>query len=196
MVDVRRFFESRLRRYGDNPKTLDWSPEGQRTRFEVLVEVGPLEGRTVLDVGSGLGHLYDHLVARGIRVAYTGLDLSPRLVAKAQELHPGVRFEVHDVANASLPPADYVLGSGVLNVETGDNDRAMHRLLRSAFAACRTAVAVNMLSTAADWQERGRHYFDPVRMTRYARRLTRRVVMRHDYLPHDFTLYLYREGGP
>jgi trans-aconitate methyltransferase len=193
MVDVRRFFESRLRRYGDSPRTLDWSPEGQQKRFEVLCAVGDLRGRRVLDVGCGLGHLLAFLRERGTEVDYTGVDLSPKLVMKARKLHPAARFEVLDAVTAKLPiGADFVFASGVLNVETGDNETAMRRLLRALFAACREAVAVNMLSTWADWRDRDRHYFDPVRTTRDARRLTRHVVLRHDYMPHDFTLYLYR----
>lgn len=197
MVDVRRFFESRLQQYGNSPRTLDWSAEGQRKRFEILAEAGDLRGRKVLDVGCGLGHLYDFLAARGIGASYYGLDLSPKLVEKARELHPDVAFEVLDAASRSLPrTADYVFASGVLNVETGDNEAAMSRLLRTAYEACHLAVAVNMLSTWADWFERNRHYYDPIKMVRLARRLTRRLVLRHDYMPHDFTLYLYREAEP
>lgn len=75
----------------------------------------------------------------------------------------------------------------------GNNAAVLRQFLRSTFDGCRKAVAVNMLSTWADWYDRGRHYYDPVRTLRHARTLTRRVVLRHDYLPHDFTVYLYRE---
>ncbi len=193
MVDIRRFFESRLRRYGDSPKTLDWSEEGQRRRFEVLAEVGELHGRSVLDVGCGLGHFLNFLEAKSIRSRYAGLDLSPRLIERARELHPAAAFEVLDVTGRSLPRrADYAVASGVLNVETGTNEADMRRMIRACFQACDVAAAMNMLSTWADWREPGRHYYEPIRMVRLARRVSRRVVLRHDYMPHDFTLYLYR----
>lgn len=183
-----------MRKYGDSPRTLDFSPESQRRRFEVFAEVGNLEGQEVLDVGCGLGHLYDYLQERYETVRYVGLDLFPQLVAKAKERHRRVPFEVWDIV--ARPPehkADYVFASGVLNVEQGDNEAATRRLLRACFDAARKAVVVNMLSTWADRFDRDRHYFDPGRMARTARKLTRWVVLRHDYLPHDFTLYLYRE---
>jgi len=194
MVDPVRFYEHRLRRYGNSPRTLGLSPESQRRRFQVLAEVGDLQRSEVLDVGCGLGHLYDFFDERSLRLSYRGADLSPKLIARARRLHPGVDFEVLDALGGSmLWEADFVLSSGVLNLETGSAGAAMSRLLRSAFAACRRATAVNMLSTWADWRDPGRHYFDPSRALRVARRLTPRVVMRHDYLPHDFTLYLYKE---
>lgn len=194
MVDVQKYFERRLRRYGDSSKTLDYSPESQRRRFEVFADIGDLEGRDVLDVGCGLGHLYDYLQERYRTVRYVGLDMSPRLLAKARERHKDVTFEVWDIV--ARPPereADYVLASGVLNVEQGDNEAAMRRLLRHGFGAAKKGLAVNMLSTWADRHDRDRHYYDPGRMVRTAKKLTRWVQLRHDYLPHDFTLYLYRE---
>ncbi len=195
MVDARGFFESRLRRYGDSPRTLGWSPEGQRKRFEVLVDVGDVEGQDIFDIGCGLGHIHQFLTGRFHDVSYRGVDTSPKLISRAQREYPHVPFAVVDAVSQPLPwNADYVFASGVLNMESGNNKAATRQLLRTAFLACRHAVAVNMLSTWADWTERNRHYCDPIGMVRFARRLTPRVVLRHDYMPHDFTLYLYR--GP
>lgn len=193
MPDVRRYFEGRLRRHEDSPKTLDYSSEGQRRRFEVLSEVGDLEGREVLDVGCGLGHLYDFLAARCGTVRYVGLDFAPRLLETARKRLPDVPFVEWDVVDRPLEhEADYVFASGVLNVEQGDNEAAMRRLLRACYGAARMAAAVNMLSTRADRFDEDRHYYVPARMLRAAQKLTRWVVLRHDYMPHDFTLYLYR----
>src|SRR5436309_11006618 len=68
----------------------------------------------------------------------------------------------------------------------------MIRLLRKAWAAANDAVAFSMLSKTADRIEEGRHYYDPIQMTTEALRLTRYTVLRQDYMPHDLTLYLYR----
>ncbi|MBA2247084.1 MAG: class I SAM-dependent methyltransferase [Chloroflexia bacterium] len=45
--------------------------------------LGDLAGKTVLDAGCGQGYLSRMLAARGARV--TGIDLSPRLIAKARK---------------------------------------------------------------------------------------------------------------
>lgn len=114
MVDVRRFYEGRLRKYSDGPQELGWGTEGQRRRFEVLEQVGIVEGAEVLDVGCGLGHLLDYFQnERSVNVSYRGLDLSPKLIEKARELHPRIPFEVANVFSdplrdhrtSSSPPA-------------------------------------------------------------------------------------------
>lgn len=196
MASARSFFESRLKRYGYSPRTLDWSPEGQRKRFEVLLQIGDVNHRDIIDVGCGLGHLLDFLRKKSTSVSYRGFDLSPKLVCRARQEHPGVSFEVIDATERQLPAiADFVFASGVLNLEMGNNDRSMRSMIRSMFRASLSGVGVNMLSTWADWRVEKRHYYDPVKMVRFARGLTRSVVFRHDYLPHDFTLYLFHESG-
>jgi trans-aconitate methyltransferase len=190
---VRQYFESLLQKHGNSPKALDWSPEGQRRRFEVLADIQDLQGLSVLDVGCGLGHLYDFLRGRLGGVDYFGLDLSPRMVEHARKRNPSASFAVYDASADSLPRrADIVFSSGMLNVEIGNNEDAMRTLLRACFSACRLAAGVNMLSTWADRFDPDRHYYDPLRIVRAAHVLTPRVSLRHDYMPHDFTLYLYR----
>ena len=57
----------------------------------------------VLDVGCGPGYVTAHLAGLGIDVA--GVDLSPRMVAQARRLHPGLRFDVASATELALPDA-------------------------------------------------------------------------------------------
>lgn len=77
-----------------------------------LTEVG-VEGRTVLDVGCGIGDLAIETVVRGAARA-AGFDLSPKAIGRARELaaERGVadrtRFEIGDGAKLELPGSDVV----------------------------------------------------------------------------------------
>ena len=51
-----------------------------------------------------------------------------------------------------------------------------------------------MLSSHVNYQEEHLYYFSPERLFSFAKSLTRFVQVRHDYLPFDFTLYLYKEA--
>lgn len=70
-------------------------------------EVGALG--PVLDVGSGPGTVTAHLAGLGLEVS--GVDISPRMVAHARRMHPGLRFTVASATDLAL--ADSSLG-GVL----------------------------------------------------------------------------------
>jgi SAM-dependent methyltransferase len=89
-----------LGRLDDHP----WLRAGLAAFADTVRERGP-----VLDVGCGPGHVTAHLASLGVDAS--GVDLSPRMVAHARRLHPGLRF---DVASATaLGLADASVG-GVL----------------------------------------------------------------------------------
>jgi len=62
------------------------------------------------------------------------------------------------------------------------------------YALATTAVAFNSLSAWAPDQEAGEFYADPLQVVDLCRRLTPWVVLRHDYHPRDFTVYMYKNG--
>jgi SAM-dependent methyltransferase len=66
----------------------------------VLADVLQGNGTRCLDVGCGFGVLVPHLLKAGIkRKQIYGVDLSTEMIRNAQELHPGVNFQVTDFLN-------------------------------------------------------------------------------------------------
>lgn len=196
-MEVRKFFEDRFEAFGDSPKSLDLSVRGQQGRFEVLSQVGDLSGKRVLELGSGLGHFYEFLRDHFPGIRYTGYDFSPKFIECARAKYPSVTFELRDVLADPLDGAyDFVLCSGIHNLETGANDEDMRHLIRKAWGATREGVGFSMLSTYADRLDDGRHYYSPLLVLKEALALTRYVVLRQDYMPHDFAVFLYRNPRP
>ena len=84
-----------------------------RHLLDGLTEAG-LEGRTVLDVGCGIGDLALATLERGAERA-SGLDLSTKAILRARELAAArglgerTTFEVGDGSRAQLPDADVVV---------------------------------------------------------------------------------------
>jgi hypothetical protein len=63
------------------------------------------------------------------------------------------------------------------------------------FALCRKGIAFNCLSTWGAADDGGSEYReDPLRCLAFCRTLSPYVVLRHDYHPGDFTLYLRRQA--
>jgi SAM-dependent methyltransferase len=192
--EVLRYFDRRLDEFGATVEAVDWgSADSQRARFAALAAVGALDGCRVLDVGCGLGDFCGYLerVAKG--VDYQGGDLNPRMVAAAAGRYPAHRFAVLDLLKEDPPGGsyDYVVASGLFYLRDEQFQRAM---VGRMFECCRQAVAFNSLSAWADRRDPGEYYADPARVLDFCHRLTRRVVLRHDYLPNDFTVYAYRDA--
>jgi hypothetical protein len=68
----------------------------------------------------------------------------------------------------------------------------MQQLIERMYDLATKAVAFNSLSAWATDQEASEFYADPLRVVEFCRRLTPRVVLRHDYHSRDFTVYLYK----
>lgn len=190
---IRAFYEPLLAAHGDATAAVGYpEPAGQQGRYAMIAEVGNLAQASVLDIGCGVGHLLDFLRANGFAGDYLGIDLLPEMVERARRRHPGARFEVADfLADAPrLSGRDFVLASGVL--QHGDRER-MERMIAAMYESCQVAAAFNAFSTWYEGTLDARfHAADPLAVLDFCRGLTPRLLLRHEYVAHDFTVYLYR----
>jgi len=206
------YFEGLLDKHGENYLALDWnSPESQRLRYDILQEI-LIYGRksakiSVLDLGCGFGDLYDFFEKEGLidrhKINYLGYDIAPKILDAAKRKHPQAKFELVDVLeNREVPQFDYVFSSGVLNIRTMDLESHMgyaKSMLQRMCELAKIGVAVNFLSqgalsiTKAEDLNSGRYYyFNPEEMLRFCGSICSRYILRHDYHPGDFTVYLLK----
>jgi SAM-dependent methyltransferase len=192
-------YERQLARFGPTARGMDWKDEAsQRLRFQVLCGVCDLDGLDVHEVGAGAGHLLDLLRERGSAAAYSGSDLSPAMLEAARRRHPGVEFERKDLLEDDIGRHDVVLCSGLFHVKLEHSDAEWWSLVRRGvermYAACRVAIAFNLMSDQVDFRAPSLYYASPGEVLEFCRRqLSRRVTLRHDYPLHEFSVYVYRE---
>jgi len=193
------FYRQRWLTHGHSYRTLDWgSQESQQRRFAVLANIGIADGARVLDVGCGLGDFATWLADGGIRVRYTGLDLTPELVSAASLTHPHHRFVHGSVLDPSLLPDerfDIVVASGIFCSYPVAGMERMRQVLHRMWAWSEVGIAFNSLSTWAPQQDSGEFHADPVETLSFCRTLSWRVSLRHDYHPRDFTVHLRHVDG-
>ena len=65
--------------------------------------------------------------------------------------------------------------------------------LRSMYQRSRVATCVDFLSSYVDFQKAGAYHTDPSWALAASKRLTRRVFLRHDYMPYEFSIFLFRD---
>lgn len=71
-------------------------------------------GERILDLGCGTGHMTAQIAASGASVI--GIDRSPDMIDRAQQAHPGIRFEVMDALElAFAEPFDAVFSNATLH---------------------------------------------------------------------------------
>jgi SAM-dependent methyltransferase len=195
---ISQYYDSLVERHGYDPKACDYGRrESQIAKFQVLAEFLPMEGQRVLDVGCGFADFAEFLHQRHGKVQYTGIDISPRMIDEARRRHPQLDLRLANVLSDEFEePFDIVLANGIFYLLGNEAADLMQELIRKMFGLARAGVAFTSLSAWANRQEAGEFYADPVQTLEYCRGLTPRLVLRHDYLPHDFTIYMYRAPLP
>lgn len=191
----RRTFEQ----YGNAPEAVQWSAEGQRWRFDKLLEIaahGKLQGKRLLEIGCGLGHFYPHVREMiSPAVDYTGIDIVPEMIAHAKAAHPEASFECRDIFQAPITGSyDYVFISGVFNAPLREDSREfLSAMIAHAFAACRIGLAFNFTSSHVNFVSEGTNYFDPCWvLSEVLEKLSKKVVMHHHYRNCDVAVFVYR----
>lgn len=191
---IAEYYDERVRRFGHDPRACDYGrAESQQTKFKVLSEVGPLSGRTVLDVGCGFADFADYLSGRFSELRYSGIDLCPAMIEEARRRHPELDLRLRNILEtAPGENFDFVMANGIFYLLGDDAWSTMKLIIDRMYALANRAVAFNSLSSWTPDQEQGEYYADPLQTLQYCRRLTPWVSLRHDYHPRDFTVYMYK----
>lgn len=194
-----KLYQSLLAQHGDSFRSLDWgSRESQIKRFEILADIGISAGDSVLDVGCGLADFNDWLQQNRPGVDYSGIDITPEMVTRASLRFPDVDFSNAtifdlDIGNRSF---DYLVASGIFVFRKEIPEGYLFSTIQKMFSLCKKGVAFNSLSLWASKKTNEEFYADPLRIINFMRTFTSRVVLRHDYHPADFTVYLYKSFTP
>lgn len=206
------YYEGLLARHGENYLALDWnSPDNQKLRFQILKEIlvygKKISNISVLDVGCGFGDLYGFFKAEKLlgryKICYTGYDISPKLLEVAGKKYPDAGFELKDILESrNLPKFDYIFCSGVFNIRTADSGSHLEfvkSMLLRMYDLVNYGVAVNFLSEGAlpisnpeDLNSGRYYYFKSDEILNFCRFICSRFILRHDYHPGDFTVYLLK----
>lgn len=193
---ISTFYDDLVQQYGHTPRACDYGrSESQLRKFKVLSEAMPLTGKRVLDVGCGFADFADFLRDKYKDLVYEGVDIAPAMIQAGRRLHPDLTLRMMNIMEDDPGgPYDLVTANGIFYL-LGDNaEEAMRALIQRMYELSSYAVAFNSLSAWADRKEPGEFYADPLAMVKFCRTLARWVVLRHDYMPHDFTIYMYREA--
>jgi trans-aconitate methyltransferase len=196
------FYRDLIRRHGgQSVLSVSYNDRStQYTRFDTLVKYtvpGQTEKFTLLDLGCGLGDLYNYLQTNGYQnVDYTGLDLVPEMTGAAQKNYPAAKFKNGNFVVEDLGRYDIILASGSLNIifdRPEDQTQYIQNVIEKMYANSRLACAFNLLDQDAKhlYEQDGRFYYaDKRQILQFCRAFCPQALLVDGYLVNDFSLIL------
>lgn len=179
--------------YGVHPASIGWPKGRQDIRFQVMSEIGNLNNSKILDVGCGFGDFLSFLKSRKIRTKYVGVDINPIFIKIAKQRHPRTSFQVRDIEkNRFKEKFDWVVAIGTTNM--AGSHEYITNLLKEMLRISRRGIAMDFMSTYVDFKRPKSFHASPEKVFQIAKKLSKRVVIRHDYLPFEFCVYIYKHN--
>ena len=198
---IKLMYGDSYRRHGDSPASL-LTPKGRsELRFRAIDPFvqGP-DITSVLDYGCGLGYLFEYLQNERRKVSYCGMDVMPEFVdACIKKCPSGATFESID-PNASIGGHyDVVFSSGVFNLQThadvNESKAYAFDRLKQLFASASQVLVCDFLSPFVDFRQPDGQHFTIEEISEFCfLNLGRRFVIRHDLLPYEFTLIVWKDS--
>ena len=210
---IAEYFEGLLEKHGDHYLSLDWkSKESQMARFSAILDIISFtekkENISILDVGCGIGHFYEFLSSNDLikqfKIKYEGIDISGKMTDFAKKKFPGIDFKQVDLINDKFDKKyDYVMCSGAFNIRMADlaeHKDSVNKMISRMYNLCSCGVAVNFLSQTSlylippgkEAETEKYVFFSEEEVTKWVKALCSRYILRRDYHPGDFTIYMLK----
>lgn len=195
--DAQQRYTQRFQEFGRTPQSLGWKKGKQAIRFDVLTSQYDFAGKSVLDIGCGFGDLLDTLGTRMSRFTYTGIDLVDAFIREARSMHPGHTFIQGDFISHDFGMMfDYCVASGIFNHKLKQDNYEFIRLaIQKAWDISCDGFAFDFLSDRVDYPLDHTFHSNPTKILEFAYSLSRNVVLRNDYMPFEFSLFVFKDDS-
>ncbi len=194
-------YRSRYQKYGYSPKTLRWDKGKQDLRFSVLTSQYNVQGKKILDIGCGFGDLNAYLGAKGYDYIYCGIDMVEDLLNEGKKIYPGRKFLLGDFLEYEFQETfDYAIASGIFNMKFTDEDKLgnyefIEKSIAKALSLVKDGIAFDFLSDKVDYQYEHTFHSSPVKILDFAYQHSRNVMLRNDYMPFEFSLFVFKDDS-
>jgi SAM-dependent methyltransferase len=191
---AQNYWDAKCSNAQSDGERVEWGRRAQKMRFEDFILNHDLKGKSILDVGCGVGDFWEHLQEHGLKVNYLGIDLAQPMIDRCRERFPGVAFEKYNLLEwQPLEVFDFTVSFGIHNIRIPGGEDLLRIMTRRQFEVCREGAHLSILT---DRYGGFAPHIQPWRaesVLTLALAITPQVVLRHDYLPNDFSVTLYRE---
>lgn len=193
--EIKKRYNQRLDEHGYSPKTLGWDKNRHWLRYHILLSQWDFNGASVLDFGCGFGDMYAYMKEKGVGAQYTGVDINERLIEQGLKIYPDLDLRATDIFETDPGQFDYALSSGVHNLKIKDNKSFIEATFEKFSQISTKGFALNFLSNKVQYELEHIYHVDPAYILDLAYKYSNKVVLRNDYMPFEFTIFVDKQNS-
>ena len=199
---IKNLYNEKFQRFGDSPASL-LTPKGRNDlRFRSIIPFINNDLVSILDYGCGLGYLLEYLIKlkANKNYTYTGYDILPNFINKCKTKFNKNNFKLISENEDFNEKFDIVFSSGVFNIkshysEFESKEYAFTRI-EKLFSITNEVLICDFPSQYVDYKQPDAQHFGVEELLSFCTdRLSRRFILRHDLLPYEMTLIVFKDSA-
>ena len=190
------YYDDKFLKFGNSIKSVGWSnSKDQFLRFEYLFKGINFTNKKILDVGCGFGDLVEFLRLKvGNNFSYLGIDISKNMIKQAKKNHFGDHINFKNVNLNSLSNLDIDISvlSGALTYNHSSQTNLANYMIKKMYDISKDSASLNFLSSYSDYQLKKNIHYQPEKIFKYSKKISKKVNIFHDYDLFEFTIQLFK----
>lgn len=189
---INNFYLPLIDKYWINPEWLSRiNKQSQEIRFKIFCEMIDLENKSILDVGCWFWDLYWYISKLYQIKQYLWVDIVEDIINKAKQKYPNASFDNIDFLNYSWKKFDIIFAAGSLSFKIDNYQKIYKYMIKKMYEYSNIWVWFNMLNIKYHVNDDNFASYHPSEIYEYCSSFCEKLILRQDYLIHDFTIYLY-----
>jgi len=201
-LEIIELYKNEFQKHGDSPHSI-LTPKGRnKMRYNVLNEYISKDTNSLLDYGCGLGYLYQFIKDNSYKLKYEGVDIVDDFILACKDKYPEIKdsFKLINPKSKINQNYDITFASGVFNLmECEDLNESIERAyirIKDLFEVTDQILICDFPSPYVDYTQKGAQHFNIENLLSFCiKNLSRRLIIRHDVLPYEFTLILWKNDS-
>jgi len=189
-------YNKRLKKFGVKPKTLGWDKERHFLRYHILLSQWTFNNNSLLDFGCGFGDMYNYIQENKLNIIYNGYDINNDLIKEGIKKYQKIKLKSVDFLNSKDYYFDFIVSSGVHNFKIKDNWEFIEKTFEKFNRCAKKGFAINFISNKVQKEFKKEHlyYTSPSKILELAYQFSNKVILRNDYMPFEFTIFIDLEN--
>ena len=181
--------------HGESPKSLQWKNyKSAANRYREIIADLDIDGKSVLDVGCGMGDLLPYLYSKTNNFDYLGVDIVPEFIEVAKKRYEGHDFRILNPFKEEMAEKfDVIVLCGALNANKNNWLNERFQKVSKLYSLANEEVVFNMAGGFGEIpiDERVAYARIP-EVIDFCSTLSSRIILRAHYNSRDFTVLLFK----